>query len=146
MSMIKHPEAFEGILPPKFLSPFFVYPFALFIISPYLIQLWGMHKKNLKATTISLKIHWVYFWMAVLQIVVIILTLVKYEAFKTLVTPYLAKFLGSEIELPSREDYTVLAVYTIGQSLFHYLVTLGGAALYKKYLIKRQRLVKEKSE
>lgn len=146
LSMIQHPEAFEALLPPRFLSPVFVYPFALFVISPYLIQLWGMYKKNLKATTISLKIHWIYFILAMIQIAAIILTLVKFEAFKKLVTPLLMRVLGGEIEFPSKEEYSALALYTIGRSLIHYLITLGGCILYKKYLLKRQILIREKIE
>jgi len=123
----------------------------LALISPYLVQLLAIFKKSLKLNNIALKIIGFISWLGFLQLAFMVLTVYDYGLYKKTLEFIYEKFElvesgGEKIQYLSREVYNWMVYETIAECLIHFALTYGGARLYKRYLLKREALLRQKTE
>jgi len=123
----------------------------LVMIGPYMAQIFAMLRKSLRLSDIALKMMVVFACLGLIKMTFLSFMLYDSELFLNLSENLVSQLnvAGVEIQLayPPKEGFQMVFLIVLVEFLVDFVLTYGGARLYKRYLLKRQALLfKEKNE
>jgi len=123
----------------------------LILTVKYLVQLMAMFKKSLKLNNIALKIMVISACLGLMKVTFLLLTLYDYGLYQKMADEVISQIripgvLEFRLAYPSKTEHKIVVLAAVGEWLLDFVLTYGGARLYKRYLVKREYLLKQKIE
>jgi len=113
--------------------------------SRYLVLLLAIYKKSLRLNNIGIKITVVFGFFGLIQASFLCLILSNYEVYQKLGNELLEQ-VGLGMQYPAKEEFQWIVLESVGRFLADLFLTYGGAKFYRRYLLKRESLLKQKIE
>jgi len=121
----------------------------LVLTAGYLAQLLAMFRKSLRLNKIAIKIMMIFGLLELMKVSFLLFTFYDYDLYQKVADGVVSMIsipgvLTFRVEHPPKAVHQLRVLTAIGDWIVDFVVTYGGARLYKRYLAKREFFLKQK--
>jgi len=123
----------------------------MILTAQYSVQLLAMFRRSLKLNNIAIKIMVLFGLFGLIKAGLLLFTLSDYDIIKKLSDEIASQMivtgvLESPFQYLSKDQYQWIVLKEVGEFVLDVVLTYGGARLYRRYLTKRESMLKQKTE